>query len=115
MRHSSAGKKLGRVRKQRAALLRSQAKSLIIHNRIQTTEAKAKVLRPYVEKIITNAKKDTLSARRQIMSEIGSTEKVLTKLFTNHAKRYIDRNGGYTRIVKIPSKGGKNEAFIEFV
>jgi large subunit ribosomal protein L17 len=98
-------------------LLRGLALSLLEHERIQTTEAKAKELRPYVEKLITKGKDDTVASRRLVMSTLGEPkDAVVTKLFTDIAKRYADRNGGYTRIIKLgETKAGRREACIELV
>lgn len=110
-------RKFGRSRSQRTALLRGLAMNLIEHGKIQTTEAKAKELRPYVEKLITKSKEDTVSTRRLIASRLGEPDTtVMNKLFGDVAKRYADRNGGYTRIIKLgETKAGRTEAYIELV
>ena len=90
--------------------------SLIEHEKIQTTEAKAKELRPYVEKLITKGKEGTIAARRLVQSSLGETHKnVVKKLFEDVAKRYAERNGGYTRIIKLGDNAGRTEAYIELV
>ena len=99
MRHSVAGRKLQRTSSHRAALFRNMAAALIKHEQITTTTAKAKELRPYVEKLITLAKKGGLSNRRLAHSRLLD-ETQLKKLFDVLATRYADRNGGYTRIIK---------------
>lgn len=114
MRHLKAGRRLGRDSEHRLALFRNLTRSLIEHERIITTEAKAKELRPFVEKIITLAKKNTLHARRLVIARLGPTAKavlndkkdeptddtVLSKLFNILGPRFKDRPGGYTRILK---------------
>jgi len=117
MRHHSKNRTLGRTRSQRTALLRGLALSLIEHEKIQTTEAKARELRPYIEKLVTKGKTDTLQSRRLVLSSLGEpkTESV-DKLFGSLSERYKDRNGGYTRIIKLgDTKAGRREAYIEFV
>jgi large subunit ribosomal protein L17 len=121
MRHLKAGRKLNRNASHRLALMRSLTMALIRHERIITTEAKAKALRPFVEKLITLAKKGTLHARRLALSRLGpqsnaevqppdptkkkgednpDPRKVLKKLFDEIGPRFADRPGGYTRIIK---------------
>lgn len=107
----------GRTIGQRRALLRSQARSLILEERISTTEAKAKALRPYVERLVTYAKQNTLASRRLAKSSINDDEAV-KKLFESIAPRYSDREGGYTRIVKRTARGANDArklAYIAFV
>jgi len=99
MRHRVGGRKLQRTSSHRAALFRNMAAALIKHEQITTTTAKAKELRPYVEKLITLAKKGGLSNRRLAHARLLD-ETQLTKLFDVLAARYADRNGGYTRIIK---------------
>lgn len=117
MRHHNQNRIFGRPRNQRTALLRGLALSLIEHERITTTEAKARELRPFVEKLITKGKSDSVSSRRLVMSTLGEPKDTLVKkLFGDIAKRYADRNGGYTRIVKLgDTKAGRREACIELV
>jgi len=120
MRHRVAGKQLSRTTSHRKALRRNMASSLIQYGAIRTTEAKAKELRPFVEKLITIAREGTLHARRRVIQllqdrEIFSydeTEKdfvpddktVVQKLFEEVAPRYVDRPGGYTRIIRLAEK-----------
>jgi large subunit ribosomal protein L17 len=99
MRHGIKGRKLQRKTGHRHALLRNLAAALVKHEQITTTTPKAKELRPYVEKLITLAKRGGLSNRRLAMSRLGD-ETQLKKLFEVLAERYSDREGGYTRIVK---------------
>ena len=99
MRHRVGGRKLQRTSSHRAALFRNMAAALIKHEQITTTTAKAKELRPYVEKLITLAKKGGLSNRRLAHARMLDDTQ-LAKLFDVLATRYADRNGGYTRIIK---------------
>jgi large subunit ribosomal protein L17 len=99
MRHGISQRKLSRKSGHRAALFRNMAAALIKHEQIQTTLPKAKELRPYVEKLITLAKRGGLSNRRLAMSRLQD-ETQLKKLFEILAERYSDRDGGYTRIIK---------------
>ena len=117
MRHHKKGRAFARVDKRRLALLRSLARSLIVREKITTTEAKAKELRPYVEKMITRAKVDSVANRRLIISRLGESEDAIKKIFTTVATRFHKRAGGYTRIVKLPRrlKDGSKMAVIEFV
>lgn len=116
MRHGDNIRKFGRNRKQRTALMRSLANNLIISGKMETTLAKAKELRPYVEKLVTKAKKGDLSAKRQIISRLGN-EDGMRKLVADIAPLYKERAGGYTRIIKLPRRLGDGSpmAFIEFV
>ena len=99
MRHRVAGRKLQRTSSHRAALFRNMAAALIKHEQITTTVAKAKELRPYVEKLITLAKKGGLSNRRLAHARLMDDTQ-LTKLFDVLAERYAAREGGYTRVIK---------------
>lgn len=99
MRHGMSGRKLGRKTGHRNALFRNMAAALIKHEQITTTVPKAKELRPYMEKLITLAKRGGLSNRRLAMSRLGD-EAQLKKLFEELATRYSDREGGYTRVIK---------------
>ena len=116
MRHHVTIKKLGRERKVRSSLMRSLAEGLILRGKIKTTETKAKALRPYVERLVTIAKQNTVTARRLLISRLG-TEKRAAKLVEDIAPKYKDRNGGYTRVIKLPARAGDASpmAFIEFV
>lgn len=116
MRHGIKGRKLQRKSGHRAALLRNLAAALVKHEQILTTTPKAKELRPYVEKLVTLAKRGGLSNRRLAMSRLGD-EVQLKKLFDVLAERYADREGGYTRIVKagIRQSDAAPIAIIEFV
>lgn len=116
MRHGISGRKLGRKTGHRNALLRNLASALIKHEQITTTLPKAKELRPYVEKLITLAKRGGLSNRRLAMSRLGD-EAQLKKLFEVLAERYSDRDGGYTRVLRagIRASDAVQMAVIELV
>ncbi len=115
MKHLQKGRKFGRVRNQRKALMRLLAKNFIEHEKIKTTEAKAKELRPFVEKMVTKARSEKLSSRRIIIAELG--EKSAKKLFDEIAPKYKNNQGGYTRIIKLGNRKGDASpmAVIEFV
>ena len=104
MRHKSGGRKLQRTSAHRTALFRNMSASLIKHEQITTTVAKAKELRPYVEKLVTLAKRGGLANRRLAQSRLLD-ETQLKKLFDVLAERYSDREGGYTRIIKAGIRG----------
>ena len=117
MRHRVKGRQLSRTSAHRKALRRNMAASLLEHGAIRTTPAKAKEVRPFVEKLITLAKKGTLHARRQVIALLGdramvdkdnpdelSDMTIVQKLFNEVAPRYADREGGYTRIIHLPER-----------
>jgi large subunit ribosomal protein L17 len=125
MRHNVAHRKLGRVTEHRLALLRNQAIALLRHERIQTTIPKAKELRPFVERLITIARRGvaaaepggkTLHARRLVLAELPDQE-VVSKLFETLAPRFADRPGGYTRILRVGFRRGDSAevAHVELV
>ncbi|SNT19064.1 50S ribosomal protein L17 [Sphingopyxis indica] len=116
MRHKSGGRKLQRTSAHRIAMFRNMSASLIKHEQITTTLAKAKELRPYVEKLITLAKRGGLANRRLAQSRLMDDAQ-LAKLFDVLAERYKDRNGGYTRVIKagIRASDAAPMAIIEFV
>lgn len=97
--------------------MRGLAADLIMKGRLKTTEAKAKELRPFAERLVTYGKKDTVSSRRLASSTLGEPrEAVIKKLFEDVAPKYQDRSGGYTRVIKMGrTPAGRDEAFIEFV
>jgi len=105
MRHAKAGRQLRRTSEQKLALMRNLATSLIEAGAIETTEAKAKELRPFVEKLITKAKSGTLHARRLAVRHIHKRE-AADKLFQEIGPRYAKRPGGYTRILKTGHRKG---------
>jgi large subunit ribosomal protein L17 len=114
MRRTNA-RKFHRVRKVRNALLRSLAFSLIEKGKIKTTEAKAKEIRPVVEKFVSEAKKGTLGSRRILSAKLPQV--AVAKLFKDLAPKYKDRKGGYTRIIKVAIRksDGARMSVIEFV
>ena len=116
MRHRKGGRKLGRSSSHRQAMLRNMATSLLDHERIQTTDAKAKELRRIVERMITLGKRGDLHARRQALSVIQSKD-VTAKLFDELADRFRERPGGYTRILKCGYRAGDSAlmAYVELV
>lgn len=116
MRHRNAGYKLGRNTSHRNALLRNLVTSVLIEDRVETTVAKAKAVRPHVEKMITLGKKGDVHARRQALSFLR-TDDAVSRLFDTVAPRYGDRQGGYLRIVRTGfQKGdGAEKAFIELL
>ena len=101
MRHAKKKGKLSRDAAHRRSMLRTMSKQLIEHERIRTTQPKAKALRPEFEKLITLAKRGDLHARRQVLSQLNQDKFAVHKLFEEIAPRYSSRNGGYTRIVKL--------------
>lgn len=115
MRHGNVNRKFGREKDQREALLKSLARSLVTRGRMQTTLAKAKEIRPLVEKMITRGKNDTLQNRRMLAAQLGDA-RTASKLIKT-AATYKERPGGYLRIVKMgPRKGDAAQmALIEFV
>src|SRR4249920_2575694 len=117
MRHRKTRHKLSRDAAHRRSLLRNLCRELIEHERIKTSQAKAKAVKPKVEKLITLAKRGDLHARRQALSELGQDKFVVHKLFEEVAPRYEGRPGGYTRIVKLgPRRSDSTEmVFIELV
>jgi large subunit ribosomal protein L17 len=116
MRHRNAGFKLGRNTSHRRALLRNLVTSVIVEDRVQTTVAKAKAVRPHVEKMITLGKKGDLHSRRQALAFL-QTDSAVTRLFETVAPRYGDRQGGYLRIVRTGFQrgDGAETAFIELL
>jgi large subunit ribosomal protein L17 len=104
MRHGNHNRKFGRETDQRAALLRSLARSLVLKGRITTTEARAKEIRPMVEKLVTRGKSATLANRRLLISELGDAASANKLIKT--AEGYKDRAGGYIRIVKMVQRKG---------
>lgn len=105
MRHGRANYKLGRVTAHRWALFRNLLVALFRHERIRTTEAKAKAVRGMAEQMVTLAKRESLHARRQVLAMVPDTE-VVKKLFDSIAARFADRHGGYTRILRAGTRPG---------
>jgi large subunit ribosomal protein L17 len=116
MRHRNGGFKLGRNTSHRRALLRNLTTSVLLEDRVETTVAKAKAVRPHVEKMITLGKKGDLHSRRQALSFL-QTDKAVTRLFETVSPRYGDRQGGYLRIVRtgFQQGDGAEKAFIELL
>lgn len=117
MQHHNAHRKFGRETKVRRALMRSLAHNLILEEKIITTEAKAKSLRPYIEKLVTHAKIDTVAGQRHVHAHLGNDTEATSKLFKDIGPRYKDRNGGYIRIVRVGQRAGDGaiQAYIGFV
>jgi large subunit ribosomal protein L17 len=117
MRHQRKRGKLSRDAAHRTSMLRTMSKQLIQHERIRTTQPKAKALKPEFEKLITLAKRGDLHARRQALSHLHNDKFAVHKLFTEIAPRYAQRPGGYTRIVKLgPRRSDSAEmVFLELV
>lgn len=119
MKHRKTGRKLGRKRDQRKALLRNLAASLILKEKIKTTEAKAKELRPFIEKIISKSRRAEKGANLAVVRQLVRVlpEKARKKVILEIGPRYINRPGGYTRIIKTSPRrtDGAKMAFIELV
>lgn len=117
MRHAKQRNKLSRDSAHRRALLRNLCREVIEHERIKTSQAKAKAVKPKVEKLITLGKRGDMHARRQALSELGQDKFLVHKLFEEVAPRYAERPGGYTRIVKLgPRRSDSTEmVFLELV
>jgi large subunit ribosomal protein L17 len=117
MRHGKQKGKLSRDSAHRKSLMMNLSREVIDHERIQTTEAKAKAVKPELERLITLAKKGDTHSRRQAMSRLGQDKFIVYKLFEEIAPRYADRPGGYTRILKLgPRKSDSTEmVFLELV
>jgi large subunit ribosomal protein L17 len=111
MRHRKAGFKLGRVTAHRWALFRNLLTALFQHERITTTETKAKAVRGLADQMITLAKRESLHARRQVLRLVPDTV-VVKKLFDSVAARYVDRRGGYTRIIRVGRRAGDNAPLV---
>lgn len=116
MRHLVSGRKLSRRKSHRTAMLANLAASLIKHGRVKTTDAKAKEVRPFVERMVSFAKRGDLHARRIVLSRLKDSDAV-KKLFDEIGPRYTNRFGGYTRILKLGFRQGDNSpvSLIEFV
>ncbi|MFA6256971.1 MAG: 50S ribosomal protein L17 [Candidatus Paceibacterota bacterium] len=117
MRHHNSKRKFGRTKTQKKALINSLALNLIIREKIKTTEPKAKELRPFMEKLVTRAKKNDIATKRLIIAKLAGRKPETKKLFEVLAPRYEGRSGGYTRILKLPPRksDGSKMAVIEFV
>ncbi|MFA6608649.1 MAG: 50S ribosomal protein L17 [Candidatus Paceibacterota bacterium] len=117
MKHHKAFRKFGREKNQRKAFVRGLLVNLIRNGRIETTLARAKEIRPFVEKLVTLAKEDTVSRRRLVMSRLMNQAAETGKLFSEYAPKFKEVTGGYTRIIKLPTRlsDGAEKAVIEFV
>ena len=117
MRHQRNRLQLSRTASHRKALLMNLSKEIVEHERIKTTHAKAKAVRPEIEKLITLAKRGDQHSRRQAMARLGQDKFIVFKLFEELAPRYAEREGGYTRILKLgPRKSDATEmVFLELV
>ncbi len=116
MRHHDTKRKFGRERKGRVAFLRSLLRNMINEGRMTTTLARAKEVRPLIEKLVTLGKRDGLASRRLLVSRLGRATEA-KKLAEEISPKYKERHGGYTRIVKLPAREGdaSEMALIEFV
>ncbi len=117
MRHRKQKGKLSRSAAHRKALMMNLSREVIEHERIQTTEAKAKAVKPELERLITLARRGDAHSRRQAMARLGQDKFIVYRLFEELAPRYADRNGGYTRILKLgPRRSDSTEmVFLELV
>jgi len=117
MQHHKKKRTLGRDRAQHTALMRSLTREVILRGAVTTTLAKAKEVRPFVEKIITAGKKGTIASQRNIAARLGNAEDIARKVIVDVAPKYKDRAGGYTRITKLGRVGARvsEDARIELV
>jgi large subunit ribosomal protein L17 len=117
MKHHKALRKFGREKNERKAFIRSLMINLIRHGSIETTLARAKEIRPLVEKLVTLSKEDTVARRRLVMSRLLNQEPEVTKLFKEYAPKFKETQGGYLRILKIHTRlsDGAEKAVIEFI
>ncbi len=115
MNHGKANRKFGRLKKVRVGLMKSLALALVLEGKIKTTDAKAREVRPMVEKLITTGRLGTVAARRNLVSQIGTIG--AAKIVKDISPRYIGRSGGYTRITKLPARvsDGSLMAIVELV
>jgi large subunit ribosomal protein L17 len=115
MNHHKATRKFGREKKVRDGLMKSLALALVLENKIKTTDAKARDLRPFVEKLVTAGRTATVASRRNLISKVGSI--AANKIIKDIAPKYVGQAGGYTRITKLPRRltDGSLMAVIEFV
>ena len=117
MRHGNNKRKFGREKNERNALMNSLASNLIVREKIKTTLPKAKELRPFIEKLVTSAKKGDLATKRVVVSKLSGRKSEAKKLFEVIAPRYKGRAGGYTRVLKLGARksDGAEMAIIEFI
>jgi large subunit ribosomal protein L17 len=117
MRHRCAGNRLGRTTEHRIAMTRNLANSLVVHERVVTTLAKAKAIKPFIERVVTMSKTDNMANRRRVFAELNDKESV-KKLFATLGPRFANRPGGYCRILRLSRRrlGDRGEqAILEFV
>lgn len=114
MLHRVAGKKLGRTKNQRTALFKGLASSMILHEKITTTEAKAKAVKPMIEKLVTKAKVNSIHTRRSLLKDIGA-ENVVSKLLEVVGPKFKDRPGGYLRIVRLGNRSGDQASMVSLM
>lgn len=117
MKHHKSFRKFGREKNERKAFIKSLIMNLVRHGRMETTLARAKEVRPFIEKLVTLAKEDSVARRRLIAARVYNNDEVVTKIFNDYAKKYKDVAGGYTRIIHLPTRisDGAEKALIEFV
>ncbi|MDQ5957350.1 MAG: large subunit ribosomal protein [Patescibacteria group bacterium] len=117
MKHHKSVRKFGREKNQRNAFIKGLVSALILNGRIETTLARAKEIRPHVERIVTYGKANTLSSRRQALAKLYNHQAEVNKIFNEYAPKYKDTNGGYTRIIKLNPRlsDAAEMAIIEFV
>ncbi len=117
MRHGNNVRKFGLEKNARNALMKSLVRNFVLKEAMTTTEAKAKELRPMVEKFVTAGKKNTLTTRRTLLAKLYNDTKITNKIIEVLAVRYMDRKGGYTRITKLPPRksDGAKLSRIEFI
>lgn len=117
MRHGNNKRKFGRTKNVRNALVNSLALNLIVRGKIKTTEPKAKELRPFIEKLVTHAKTNDVATRRLLLKKLTNRRPEVKKLIEVIAPKYMDRKGGYTRVLKLGVRkaDGAKMAVIEFV
>lgn len=115
--HHKSFRKFGREKNARKAFLKGLASSLILNGKMETTLARAKEVRPFVEKLVTHAKVNTVASKRFVGSKLYNHDKEVAKLFNEYAPKYVDRNGGYTRIIKLAPRlsDSSKMAIIEFI
>lgn len=117
MKHHKSARKFGRKKNARNAFIKGLASALIINGRIETTLARAKEIRPFVERLVTYGKANTLASRRLALAKLYNHDIEITKLFSEIAPKYKDVNGGYTRVIKLNPRlsDAAEMAIIEFV
>ena len=117
MAYTKRKRKFGRERDQRRQLMRSLMRAIILNEKIQTTEARAKSLRPHIEKMITKAKENSLHTRRLLLAKLNNDKPAVKKLLEILGPKYKERKGGYTRVTKVEARigSGRTKAVIELI